>query len=145
MTSVPCRVVISVQRSDGGNIGNTLGEPAAKAIAAAAESDPALSDLTVTAMIRPAIATHDRQPDVLITEMTVVDVDASMAALKAFQVVWRVLARQGGWDLRRHSVSARPVASKPEPEEWLSARGALADVRDGEPAEVAIRRIRDDW
>lgn len=27
--------------------------------------------------------------------------------------------------------------------DWLSARGALADVWDGEPAEAAIRRIRD--
>lgn len=32
-----------------------------------------------------------------------------------------------------------------EQEGWLSARGALSEVWDGEPAEDAIRRLRDSW
>lgn len=55
----------------------------------------------------------------------------------------------------RRDASGRPVTIReitdivllPErgPDEWLSARGALADVWDGEPAEVTVRKIRDAW
>ncbi len=55
----------------------------------------------------------------------------------------------------RRDASGRPVTIRditdvillPErgPDEWLSARGALADVWDGVPAEVTIRKIRDAW
>lgn len=55
----------------------------------------------------------------------------------------------------RRDASGRPVTIRgitdvimlPErgPDDWLSARGALADAWDGEPAEVTIRKIRDAW
>jgi hypothetical protein len=55
----------------------------------------------------------------------------------------------------RRDASGRPVTIRditdivllPEraPDEWLSTRGAMADVWDGEPAEVTIRKIRDAW
>jgi hypothetical protein len=34
---------------------------------------------------------------------------------------------------------------EPDRDAWRDAVGALADVWDGEPAEVTIRRIRDGW
>lgn len=108
---MPWRATVSVQRSDGGNIGLTLGEPAAKALAAAANSDPALSEVTATGMIIPAIFNGPRSPDVLITEMTVLADDPAGAIGRAWALVFHVLARMDGWDLNRPRVSAFPADS----------------------------------
>lgn len=58
-------------------------------------------------------------------------------------------------EIRRDPWSGRPTAIRQitdivplperEPDEWQAARGALADVWNGEPAEETIRRIRDAW
>lgn len=110
---IPWHAVVSVQRADGGCIGPVLAEPAAKALAAAAASDPALSAVTATAMIRPAVFGAAPEPDVLVTEMTVLADGPVHAAVKAWGLVAVVLWELDGWELEHPSVSAAPVAAVP--------------------------------
>ena len=70
------------------------------------------------------------------------------------QMLWGRRAIVEG-EIRRDPWSGRPtvirqitdVVPLPErgPDDWQAARSALAEVWDGEPAEEAIRRIRDAW
>ena len=45
----------------------------------------------------------------------------------------------------RRVTAVEPVPEDPAPRSWREARGALARVWDGTPAEDAIRKIRDAW
>lgn len=105
--AITWHTAVSVRRSDGGVIGPALGQPAAMALKAAAESDPALSALTATAVITPGIFGVPPSPDILITEMTVLADGPVPAMAKAWALVSGVLGESGGWDLAGASVTAR--------------------------------------
>lgn len=93
--------MVSVPRIDGGCIGPVLGEAAAKALAAAAARDPALSNLTATGRI------IIRSPDELAVEMDVASAYPPMAVSKIWGIVAPALGGIGGWDLARASISLR--------------------------------------
>lgn len=109
MSGVSWHVTVSVPRADGGYIGPALGKPAAEALTKAARSDPALSGLTATGMIRPRVFHGPPEPDVLAVEMTVAASYPVLAVSKAWAVVNDALNPDGGWDLKRCSISMRPV------------------------------------
>ena len=114
MTSSGWHVTVSVPRADGGNIGPANGKPAARALAKAARSDPALSGLTATGMMIPRLFGQDAQPDVLAVEMTVASGHPVMAFSKAWTAVGDALRQCGGWDLEQCSISMRPMAGAGE-------------------------------
>lgn len=114
MSDTSWHVTVSVQRTDGGYIANALGKPATKALVAAAGSDTALSGLTATARIVPSLFGQEAQPDVLAVEMTVAASYPVLAVSKAWAVMNDALNPDGGWDLKRCSISMRPVVAEPQ-------------------------------
>lgn len=117
MSGTSWHVTVSVPRADGGFIGPALGEPAARALAKAARADPALSEVTATGMIVPAVFNGPGEPDVLAVEMAVAAGYPVLAVSKALAAVNGALGACGGWDLRRASFSMRPAADGPGEDE----------------------------
>jgi hypothetical protein len=103
-------VTVSVPRSDGGCIGPALGKPAARALVKAARSDPALSGVTATAMIRPCDFGQPPEPDVLAVEVTVAAGYPVLVVSKVWATVNDALGKDEGWDLKCASISMRPLA-----------------------------------